>query len=153
LFLIRRLPELSNPRPQPAAPEEGRWKRALPLLAVAVGIAGLVIGILVARFRSLPRPILTRFSIALGDGQRFTNTGRHVLAISRDGTQVVYVANNQLYLRSMSDTEARPIAGTQFSTGVLSPVFSPDGLSVAFFASGVIKLVALTGGTPTTICD
>jgi serine/threonine-protein kinase len=153
LFLIRRLPELSKAQAQAAAPEQVRWKRAVPFVALVAGVAGLVIGIALTRLRSSPQPTLTRFSIALGEGQRFTNTGRHVLAISRDGTQVVYVANNQLYLRSMSDTEARPIAGTQFSTGVLTPVFSPDGSSVAFMTSSVIKRVALTGGTAITICD
>ena len=33
------------------------------------------------------------------------------------------------------------------------PVFSPDGNSVAFFAQGKLKKVAITGGTPMTLCD
>ena len=49
----------------------------------------------------------------LGEGQQFTTNNGQSLAVSPDGTRLVYVANNQLYLRSLSDLEARPIPGTQ----------------------------------------
>ena len=39
-------------------------------------------------------------------------TNNQTLAVSPDGTPLVYLANHQLYLRSMSDLEARPIPGT-----------------------------------------
>jgi serine/threonine-protein kinase len=41
-------------------------------------------------FRPSPPPIITRFAIPLGDGEQFTNVARRSLAISPDGTQVVY---------------------------------------------------------------
>ena len=85
--------------------------------------------------------LVTRFALALGEGQRFTVLSNQMLAVSPDGTLVVYVANNQLYLRSMSDLEARPMPGTQQTPTPYSPVFSPDGQSIAFVSQrdGAIK--------------
>jgi len=56
---------------------------------------------------------VTRFALALGEGQQIQGVSNQSVAVSPDGTQLVYVANNQLYLRSMSDLEARPIPGIQ----------------------------------------
>jgi serine/threonine protein kinase/Tol biopolymer transport system component len=97
---------------------------------------------------------ITRFSIPLSENQQFTNPGRPLLAISPDGTQVVYVANRRLYLRPRSEPEARPIAGTEGSAGVASPVFSPDGQSIAFWSAAdrTLKRIAVSGGTAVTIC-
>ena len=53
------------------------------------------------------------------------------MALSRDGSRLVYVANNQLYLRPMDQMEAVPIRGTE---GGRSPFFSPDGQWIAFRA-------------------
>src|SRR5262249_20364396 len=54
----------------------------------------------------------TKFSITLPEGQIFTNGGRHLITISPDGNNIVYVANQQLYSRTLDDTEPRPIRGT-----------------------------------------
>ncbi|MGD1095305.1 MAG: hypothetical protein ABSB35_25345 [Bryobacteraceae bacterium] len=37
--------------------------------------------------------------------------------------------------------------------GAEEPFFSPDGKSVAFFAGGKLKKIAMSGGPPVTICD
>jgi serine/threonine-protein kinase len=96
-----------------------------------------------------------RFSVPLGDNQSFTNVGRRVLALSPDGTQLVYVANRRLYRRSMADLEPRPIPGADGTGGaILGPVFSPDGKSLAYDdqRSSSLKRIALDGGAPLTIC-
>jgi len=76
-----------------------------------------------------------------------------VIAISPDGANVVYVANQQLYLRRMSDTEAKPIPGT--NQDVNTPFFSPDGKWVGFYAvpEAKLKKIAITGGATVTIGD
>jgi serine/threonine-protein kinase len=76
------------------------------------------------------------------------------LAVSPDGTRLVYVANRggtrQLYVRLLDRFEATPIHGTE---GAETPFFSPDGQSVGFFADGKLKKVPLSGGAPLTLCS
>ncbi|MDA2928041.1 hypothetical protein MYX78_12575, partial [Acidobacteria bacterium AH-259-G07] len=76
---------------------------------------------------------------------------RHQVALSPDGTHLVYVTNRQLYLRAMDQLEATPIRGTAEGRG-RNPFFSPDGQWVGFWA-GELKKVAITGGAPVTLCD
>src|SRR5262249_6386921 len=92
--------------------------------------------------------------------QRFTGLrfGTQV-AISPDGTQIVYEANHQLYHRLLAESEANSIPGTQTTRPVLSPVFSPDGRFIAYIEArsgagndGVaIKKIPVTGGAAVTL--
>jgi serine/threonine-protein kinase len=129
------------------------WRFAVAAAALAIA-AGTLGGVIVWRVKPLPQQRVTRFAFSLPEGQQFTNYGRRVVAISPDGTQLVYVANQQLHVRSISDLQARPIAGTQVTLGIVTPVFSPDGQSVAFYSAAdqTLKRIALTGGVPVTIC-
>jgi eukaryotic-like serine/threonine-protein kinase len=129
------------------------WRRAIPFLVTAV-LTGRLVGGMAWSLRPSSTPLtITRFPLTLEAGQEFTNDGRRVVAISPDGTHVVYVANQQLHLRSMSDLEATPIPGTEIAESVLNPVFSPDGRSIAFWsgADRTVKRIAFNGGAPVTI--
>jgi serine/threonine-protein kinase len=130
-------------------------RRAVTATAAVVVGAAVAIGAWWSVQSSTPPRTVTRFTLALAADQQFTNPGRQVLAISPDGTRVVYVANRRLYLRPMSETEARPIVGTENETGVAHPVFSPDGQSVAFYsgADRTLKRIAVSGGAAVTICQ
>ena len=79
-------------------------------------------------------------------------TERPAVALSPDGTRLVYVANRggkrQLFLRRMDRLEATPIPGTEGGNG---PFFSPDGQSVGFVVGGKMKKVLVSGGTPQTL--
>jgi Tol biopolymer transport system component len=98
-----------------------------------------------------PSSIVTRFPLMLGEGQTFFQRSGQVVAISPDGSKIVYVANRRLYLRSSSDLEARPVPGTDVNPR--HPVFSPDGASILFgdFTDRTLKRVAVTGGAPVTV--
>src|SRR5207244_940959 len=98
---------------------------------------------------------VARFSFALGEGQQFSALTRQVVAISPDGARIAYVANNRLYLRPTAKLDATVLAGTDRGAVIASPVFSPDGLSVAFASSGdrTLKKIAIAGGTALTICS
>jgi serine/threonine-protein kinase len=128
------------------------WRRALPV-AVTAGLVAAVTAGVVLNLRPAPDASITRFTYVLPEGQALTRTGRHGIAISPDGQNVAYVANNQLYVRGMSDIEARPVPGT--AQDINTPFFSPDGLWVGFFVvpEGKFKKVAITGGAAVTICD
>src|SRR5262249_42290761 len=76
-----------------------------------------------------------------------------LVSISHDGTQFVYVANNRLYLKSMSALQSVPVQGTELFPGVQNPVFSPDDRFLAFWsADRTLKRVPVNGGPVETIC-
>ena len=130
------------------------WKRAIPLVAGSLVISAIA-GFIGWNLRPAARANVIRFPFVLPADQQFTNAGRLVVALSPDGTQMVYVANNRLYLRNMSELESRPIPGTEIgAAGVLNPVFSPDGGSIAFWSQTdlAIKRIAVTGGAAVTLC-
>jgi serine/threonine protein kinase len=130
------------------------WKRAIPVLVAAI-LSAAIGGVIALNFKPSAPPSVSRFTVVLDEGQIFTNSGRPVVAISPDGTQMVYVANRRLYLRPMGQLEAKAIPGSDEPRGVTSPVFSPDGRSIAFFdnAELVLKRIAVTGGAAVTICQ
>jgi eukaryotic-like serine/threonine-protein kinase len=138
-----------GPSAQPA------WRRALPLLLTAIG-AAVFSGVVIWRLRppraADPQPLL-RFALAssttvapLGAG-----VGRHVLAISPQGTHLVYWADNQLYLRAMNRLdEPLAIRGTEDAR---EPFFSPDGQWIGFQQEGKLKRVSVNGGAPVVLGD
>jgi serine/threonine-protein kinase len=131
------------------------WRRAVTATAAVVVGAAVASGAWWSVRPSTPQRTVTRFTLALAAGQQFTNPGRQVLAISPDGTRMLYAANYRLYLWPMSEVGARAIPGTEIPQGVASPVFSPDGQSVAFYsgADRTIKRIAVSGGAAVTICQ
>ena len=103
---------------------------------------------------SVPSPALGRVTITLPAGDQFSNAGRHLVALSPDGTQLVYVANQRLYLRALQQSEAVPLRGTE-GTGTAagrSPFFSPDGQWIGFWQDGQLKKISITGGSPVVLC-
>jgi Tol biopolymer transport system component len=104
-----------------------------------------------------PSPLvpIRRFSFTIGEGHVFTNTGRQVITISPDGTQIAYLADQRLYVRAIDDLNARPIPGSETLGAIVNPAFSPDGRNIAFQvpASRTIKRLPLAGGVPLTVCS
>jgi serine/threonine-protein kinase len=130
------------------------WKRAIPIVVTAMVVSALAVAAAWTLRPPAPSSQVTRFAFALGEGQQFPAGNRQRLAVSPDGTLLVYAANSQLYLRSMSDLEARPIPGTRQTSPPVDPVFSPDSRSIAFYApvDNTIKKIAVSGGAAVTIC-
>jgi eukaryotic-like serine/threonine-protein kinase len=131
-------------------PRQHSWK-FVALAAAGAAVAG-VAGYGVRLPGRTAATGVTRFSIVLTEDHPLS--GWPSLTISPDGRQVIYAANQRLYLRSMSELDERPIAGTD-SSPATTPVFSPDGQSIAFWsgAERAIKRVAVAGGTAATICE
>jgi serine/threonine-protein kinase len=132
------------------------WKRSIAVLLTIV-LTALIAGALAWLFKPSPALMITRFPIPLGEGQTFTLVARRYVAISPDGTQVVYVANQRLYHRWMWEMDAKPIPGAESQSGapVTDPVFSPDSQSLVFFSAGdqTLKKIAVTGGATVTLCS
>ncbi len=127
-------------------PSMGTATAAALMLSVITGVAAWSV-----MYREpTPRPVI-RFSLPLPPGETLTAAGRHAVALSSDGTRLVYSANDQLYLRAMDQMEATPVRGTEGGT---SPFFSPDGEWIGFYAAGgQLKKVAVSGGAPVTLCE
>jgi len=74
------------------------------------------------------------------------------VALSDDGRQLLFAADSDgqphVWLRPIDSAAARPIAGTG---GGVSPFWSPDGRSVAFYADGFLKRIDLDGGLVQTL--
>jgi serine/threonine-protein kinase len=70
------------------------------------------------------------------------------LAITPDGSRIVYTAAGQLVVRRLDQFEATPLISLGSPT---QPFISPDGQWVGFFDGMVLKKVAMTGGLPVTV--
>ena len=136
-----------------ASPKLAPWRMAIGAAAIAATAAAIG-GVAVWRFGApAPNRTITRLLFPLPEGQQLSRPGHQFVAISPDGSQVVYVANGRLFARSMSELTAKEIPGTNF--GAEHPVFSPDGQSIVFGSrtDGALKRIAITGGAPVTICQ
>ena len=75
-------------------------------------------------------------------------------ALSPDGRMMVYAAGSQgrsrLFLRLFSDGTVRPLDGTD---GARNPFWSPDNLSIGFFAEARLKILDIAGRSVTTLAN
>jgi Tol biopolymer transport system component len=133
-------------------------KRAAATAAAALAtLAALVaLGFWIAGRTSTPLPAsVSRVVVPVPARQQVERGGLAPLAISPDGTRLVYVAveregRTQLFMRPLDRLEPTAIAGTE---GGSAPFFSPDGRWVGFYASGALQRVSVEGGGALKICD
>jgi Tol biopolymer transport system component len=143
----------------PVAPRSNRIAWLVAALSIITLIATAVVALRLSR-SGAPASDPVQFSIAPPEKTAFGGpaaggTGRAAqLAISPDGRNIVFVAGAQsafqIWLRPVASAEARPIQGTE---GGAFPFWSPDSQSVAFFAGGKLKKVAIAGGPPVELAD
>ena len=93
---------------------------------------------------------MVRTTIATSGSAALTPGGNDSdLAITPDGSRVVYQGNNQLLVRALDQLEPTVLSGLGAPRGVF---ISPDGQWVGFFDGvSLLKKVAITGGPPVTI--
>jgi len=124
----------------------GPWNR------LSMGLAGLLavttLGFAWSFLRpQSPAPIAS-FTLTLSENQALS-VGQGVnLALSPDGSRIVYRGRTQLWQRPISQLQIEQIPETEDAR---NPVLSPDGNSVAFTSQGSLKTVSLLGGPPFTV--
>ena len=143
----------------PVAPRSNRtaW------LAAALAVIAVIVTAVVALRTSRSGAVATdpvQFTIAPPEktvfgGPAAGGTGINAqLAISPDGHHIAFVAGApsafQLWLRPVASADARPLPGTE---GSAFPFWSHDSRSIAFFAGGKLKKVAIAGGPPVVLAD
>ena len=126
------------------------WRRALPI-AVTAAAAAAVAALVVDRVATPPRDVRRSIHTIPEELPLNAPAGAPVLAVSPDGTQIVYAVGGALYLRRLSELEGRPIAGTALQNPLV-PVFSPDGEWILYAsADGQLERVPIEGGTPIVV--
>ena len=128
------------------------------MAGASLGLLLLALGFVLAKVTARTIPTTTasvvRFGITPPPGATLGAMGRRAIAISPDGTHIAFRANTpdgpRLYLRELNAAAATPIPGTD---GAADPFFSPDGKWLAFYASGKLKKLPVTGGMPQPLAD
>ena len=139
----------SDPAPPSIVSRTGRRRERLAWMA-AIAVVITVAGVSLWRARAQPvgdSGSLVRARLPLATPITIGVNGHPAVAVSPDGRYIAYSAGTpaQLYLRTMDETESRPIEGTG---GADYPFFSPDSASLGFLSGRSIKRIALGGGAP-----
>src|SRR5262249_34719474 len=115
-------------------------------IAVALGAALAVVSVLYFN-RATPPEIRVEVNTPL-------TTDPFSFAIAPDGRRLVFSASNQgksqLWVRRLDSLSAQPLAGTD---GASYPFWSPDSVSVGFFADGRLKRIDILGGPPQVLAN
>jgi eukaryotic-like serine/threonine-protein kinase len=134
-------------RTEPAALSSRRGERVIWSLIVAAAVGFAVLAQFAARRRP-PSPEM-RVDVATA-----ASTDPASMALSSDGQRIMFSAisdgRSQLWLRSFDSATARPLAGT---VGGISPFWSPDDRSIAFFSDSKLKRIDLDSGTVRALAD
>ena len=143
----------TTPAPvEPSGPWPGAspWQRA----TIAIGVLGLIVAALVlfqyAR-KVPPPPAQARFDETVPGNIILTDWDHPVM--SPDGRRValtgVSEGRRQLWIRPLQSSALILLPGTE---GAITPFWSPDSKSLAFFAHGKLKTIDVDRGQPITIC-
>ena len=125
------------------------WRRATPI-AVALGIGALIASAIIwLLYHPVPASVVRTTVTTSGSTALALHGVDRDIAITPDGSRVVYRGNNQLLVRALNRLEPTVLSGLGAPRGVF---VSPDGQWVGFFDTVTMKKVAITGGPPVTVC-
>jgi eukaryotic-like serine/threonine-protein kinase len=135
-----------------AAVRKPLWTRALPLVVSAVLASVITGGLVWWNIPPATHPQIVRFSILLNEGDVLANSATRSMAISPDGTRLVYASAGRLFSRELSKAQATPVAGAEQMV-IAEPVFSPDNQTLTFVsvADRTLKRIAAAGGPAVTL--
>ncbi len=156
-FVLEHSPQLVTARHlSPAALHtRPKWRRAVPWV-VAAATVGLVLGTQALVAPKVPAAAVGRFTVVLDSELAVSPTTRvgGMLAITPDGTELIYAANGQLYLRPLAKVAAHAIPGYPSTAGTPSyPAVAHDGQAIAFWSAAdrLVRHIPVVGGTPTAV--
>ena len=126
------------------------WQKAASVAAGVIIVATAATSI--TRFLArAPSPSVMRTTISTAGAAALEQQGNDTdVAITPDGSQVVYRANNRLVVRALDNLEPRLLDGLGSPRG---PFISPDGEWIGFFDGTVMKKVPVKGGPVAVIAS
>ena len=136
---------------------DGSRNRSREWFAWSIAVVSLLVAAaLWLRPTVVPETPLTRFTLGLGSERTLSFIDQPILAFSPDGRTLAMTATDAdstrdaIVLRRLDEGDAVHLEDT---AGAGEMFFSPDGLSVAFFADAKLKRVSVAGGSAVTIAD
>ena len=145
-------PTTEIPSATTVTPGRPSWRQAIPLV-VALIVGAVIASIAVWSVMSPAPPRLGRFTISEPPNVNFDTDSTPTVAISSDGTRIVYVGpGRQLYVRAIDQLDAvalRAGVGT-------NPFISPDGNWVGFRSisgADALEKVSIHGGPSVVLSE
>jgi len=147
----RLLLEDAEPPPPSHVDARGAGRGWLAPSAIVLSLAAIAAAAVLYVTRPQATQPTTHLAILLPDGEQATTPP----AISPDGRTIAYASGrtretSHIYLRPLDSPTATLVEG---SLGGMLPFFSPDGRSLAFFGTGKLRRVQVSGGTPVALAD
>ena len=142
--------DVTNTVTRPEALKGGSpWRRGT-LVAAAAGAGALLTGSAVWMLTRPPPPrVMVSAITTSGPTALVQQGGDRNIAITPDGSRVVYRGDNQLLVRALDQLEPTVLSGLRAPRGVFT---SPDSQSIGFFDGSfdtqTLKKVSITGGPP-----
>ena len=125
------------------------WWRISVVTSVVLLVAAATGAAVWFATRPVPPPVVRMTVTTSGPAALVLQGSDRDVAITPDGSRIVYRGNNQLLVRALSQLEPTVLGGLGAPQGVFT---SPDGQWVGFFdGARLLKKVAITGGAPVTI--
>ncbi|MBA3949035.1 MAG: PD40 domain-containing protein, partial [Acidobacteria bacterium] len=145
---------LAGPGNAGSAHARATRRGALAWAPWAIAAAALAVAVVALAWPrdTAPAASMTHVSLEAPRGGALSTVLRPALAISPDGSSVVFVATvagvDRLYVRDGHQFDARVLEGTE---GASHPDISPDGRWVAFIAMNKLYKVPIGGGAKTEL--
>ena len=151
LFVLDKAASLASPAAAVAAePLAGpSLGRRVAWTATAAVVSALFAGASVWMLTRPAPPTIVSTTIATSGSAALAVQGSdHDIAITSDGSRIVYRGSGQLLVRALNHLEPTVLSGLGQAH---NPFLSPDGQWVGFFDGTAMKKVAIAGGAPVTI--
>jgi serine/threonine protein kinase/Tol biopolymer transport system component len=126
--------------PDPVPIGSTRRERTAWLLGIAMTILSAILAVPAAMYLRLANAAVLTTRLDFVTPPTADPLG---FALSPDGRRLAFVTDAGLSLRSLDETVARSVPGTE---GAQYPFWSPDSQAIGFFASGQLKRIDLASG-------